>query len=107
MNNSKIAKEIADGVIEYLNKKGKITLLSEVIKNLKETEFSKDAFIFSPIALNQKETEKAKKLVYKLSNEQPGKVNVIVDESLIDGLKIVYKDNQWDFSVAGEISSLI
>lgn len=65
------------------------------------------AFIYTPIKLSDNEKKKAKNLVKRLTGENIAEINFREDEKLIDGLKIIYKDKLWDFSLQNQLNSII
>jgi F0F1-type ATP synthase, delta subunit (mitochondrial oligomycin sensitivity protein) len=62
--------------------------------------------VYSPRVLNSEEKNKVSKLIFESTGEAKSDVSFYVDESLIDGLKIIYNDKMLDLSLEGQIKSL-
>jgi F0F1-type ATP synthase delta subunit len=106
MKKSKVVKEIAGVILDYLKKHKMEDMLPEVISYLKEREKSDIATVYSARELTSDEKLKVKGLFEKLINQIPERINYSKDETLIDGLLISYKDKLWDFSIAGQIKEI-
>lgn len=104
--NYKLASQIASGVSDFLKKIKKEEILSDVIDLLRKEKNSKKAIIYSPIDLKDSEIKNISSFLTKLTGETIENLEIQKDESLIDGLKIFYKDKLWDFSVSGKIKKL-
>jgi len=63
--------------------------------------------VYTPKKLTKTEEVKANQLVKRLTGEKVDEVSYIVDENLLDGLKFVYKDKMWDFSLQNQIDSIV
>lgn len=104
MNDKKIVKAISSSVIEYLTKNKRLDLLQAVIDSLNNLLID-DVVVESARDLSQQEKLKVGKLIA----EKVGLRNNIVyktNQSLMDGLRIIYKDKLWDMSLVSQISKL-
>jgi F0F1-type ATP synthase delta subunit len=109
MTNSKItANDIVDGIYSYLKKTGSEELLPEVIKLLSGSVGTKpEVVITSSVALDSTRQNKAQKLAARLIKENNLQFKFVSDSTIIDGLKINYKDKVWDMTVKSQLTKLI
>jgi F0F1-type ATP synthase delta subunit len=103
---SKTTKEIADGILEFLKKNNLESELPQLIEYLEGSSAKDDAYVYAPRNLNASEKKDLQKLFVNLTGETPHKIVFYEDKTLIDGLKIMYKDKMWDFSVKGQIDKI-
>ncbi len=68
---------------------------------------NEEAEIYTPIKLEKEEKNKAKKLIRELTGDNVEELAFYEDEELLDGLKIIYKDKLWDFSLQSQLASII
>ena len=62
--------------------------------------------VYSPRELSSEERENLSKQLLESKEKLSSEVEFVVDESLIDGLKIVYNDKMLDLSLESQIKSL-
>jgi F0F1-type ATP synthase delta subunit len=103
---TKIADVIAGVVVDYLTKKKALDLIPTVIDSLKKVSSQYCAYIYVPRELSNKEKEKAKKLIANLTGGEANVFSFKVDTSLLDGMKIIYNDRVWDYSLSGQIRNI-
>lgn len=106
MKKDKIAREISQKIIEVLKKKNNEGVLPLVIDYLKKYSLSDIAFVYTPRKLTRNEYKRIEKLILKLAGIKPEKISVTIDEDLIDGLKISYKDKIWDMTTLAQLLKL-
>ena len=106
MKKGQLVKAIAEAVLDYLKKLKKEELLPDVINYLERKDADDVAWVFSPRKLSATEKNMLKGSFKKLTGTIPLKVKFATDKTLIDGLKISYKDRLWDFSLLKQIESL-
>lgn len=102
----KRADVIAKGIFSYLKKNNEVYLLENVLSNLSKWIVKEKVKVTSPRALTKSEQEKVFFLTKKLIKDETLKVDFLEDGTLIDGLKIEYKDRMWDLSLRKQINSL-
>ncbi|OGM20532.1 hypothetical protein A2714_04040 [Candidatus Woesebacteria bacterium RIFCSPHIGHO2_01_FULL_38_9] len=102
----KIAKEVAEVVIDYLEKNGVASALPMVLDLLRKKSAQNSVYIYTPRELKKDERLSLKKMFTKLTDTNVDKFSFVKDESLLDGVKIMYKDRVWDFSLSGQLKSL-
>lgn len=106
-SDTKLAIQIADGVVTFLKKIKKENILEVIIETLQKNVSTQKAYIYSPIELSSKEKKKVYGLVTKITGEPISSCVFKKDESLIDGIKIYYKDKLWDFSLSTKVTKLL
>lgn len=99
-------KEIAEGILAFLKNNNLEDGLPQLINYLKEKGDENVANIYSPKKLDASEKKMAEKMFTNLAGESPKKINFYEDKTLIDGLKISFKDKLWDFSLRAQIGGL-
>ncbi len=107
MKNSKTIKEIAEGILVFLKNNNLEESLPDLISYLRDKDDQNIVNIYSAKDLSVKEKLNAQKFVKNLIGDTPKQILFSKDETLIDGLKISYKDKMWDFSIRGQVSKLI
>lgn len=95
---------IAREIISYLRSKGKQNLISEIADILlKET----DDKLVSVYCANSLTDIQKKKVISKFSKYTgSGDFKFIVDDSLIGGMIVKYKDKTWDLSLKNSLEKL-
>src|SRR3989344_8818075 len=107
MKRKDFAKSIAEGVISYSEKNDAYDVLGMVNKYLDTERRRNRASVYVPKELTKQEKVKVGRLVNQLTGERVDSINYFVDDKLIDGIKFVYKDKMWDFSLQNEIASIV
>jgi F0F1-type ATP synthase delta subunit len=109
MNSSKLsANDIVDGIYSYLKKNGSENLLPEIIKILGSyKEVKPEVSILTAVQLNEVNKKKAESLAKRLIKETNLIFNFQQDVSIIDGLKINYKDKVWDLTLKSQLTKLL
>ena len=107
MDKKKLAKTLSDAVVTYSKKNDATDVLGMVNEYLVKENKLRRALVYTPKKLTKSEEVKVNKLVNKLTSENIDEINYIVDEKLLDGLKLVFKDKMWDFSLQNQISSIV
>lgn len=102
----KIARNIAQTVIQVLEKRKYEGALVFVIEELQRHLRVSNASIYSPRDLKKKEKEKIKMFIEKLTSIRVSDYFFERDEKLIDGIKIVIGDKVWDFSLSRQLKEL-
>ncbi len=102
----KLAKEIAKVIIDYLDKKGAANALPTVIEILQKRGRENSVYVYTPRELKKNERLNLEIMFKKLTDTDVVNFSFIKDESLLDGVKIMYKDKIWDFSLAGQLRKL-
>lgn len=74
---------------------------------MSQSKTLKDTVIYTPIKLEGPDRAKALKLVQKLTGEIVSDASFMEDENLVDGMKIIYKDKLWDFSLQSQLQSIV
>jgi len=105
-SDKKIAEQIVSGVINFLKKRKKDYLITSVISELHKFESTKRAVVFAPTNLKESEKKNVLSVISKLTGEKIESVDFRLDESLIDGLKIIYDDRLWDFSLSSQLKNI-
>jgi F0F1-type ATP synthase delta subunit len=105
-DDKKMAIQIATGVVDFLKKIKKEETLGSVIEILQKEKQSKKALVYAPVDLKVADKKKISMMVARLTGEKIESFVFHKDESLIDGLKVFYKDRLWDFSVSSQIKKL-
>lgn len=100
------ANIIARSFLTYLKNNKEEYLLEKVVEILSKNVEGEKVSVISPKVLSNEEKDRAVKLVAGLVGDKKVNINFTIDESIIDGLKIEYKDKLWDFSLAKQISSI-
>ncbi len=103
---NKKADIIAKSFLAYLRNNKEEHLLESVLEKLSKNVIDEKVSVISPKVLSQSEKEKVSNMVAKLVNNKKVNIDYIIDDSLIDGLRIEYKDKLWDLSLARQIDSL-
>lgn len=103
---NKKADVITKSFLLYLKKNQEENLLEPIIERLLKNVKDEKVHVVSPRDLTKSEKESVLKTVVKLVNNDKVKIDYSVDDSIIDGLKIEYKDKLWDLSLAKQINSL-
>jgi F0F1-type ATP synthase delta subunit len=103
-NDDKFAKEVAQGVVDFLEKRKKGNLLGTVVELLQENLDSEKVVVLAPRLLKSQEKEKVKKFVGKVVGENLQDIVFVKDETLLDGIRIETKDKVWDFSLSSQLS---
>ncbi len=107
MNKGKIAKALANAVVSYSKKIGDSEVLETVGGLIEKAGKINEASVIVPKKLDKTEKVKTMKLISRLTGEKVRGVNFYEDKSLLDGMRIFYKDKLWDFSLQTQIDSLI
>jgi F0F1-type ATP synthase delta subunit len=106
-NKQKRIEAIAKGVISYLEKGGEVALLSGVITELKKKLAVEDvATVWTPVEISAYEKKQAIRLVGNLVKKEKFEIQFKFDSEMIDGIKVKYKDQVWDLSMAGKLKTL-
>lgn len=105
--NHKIAKAVSQAVIEYLTSKNAVGSLDLIIEYLQKALGSKKAIVYTPRKLRSSEKERIKGIVGKLVGFKVKNFTFQTDEALIDGFKVVVEDKVWDFSLSGQLKTLM
>ncbi len=103
-DNENFAKEVVSGVIDFLEKKGKLNLLDRVIRLLQEKSDSDKITVLTPRPLILAEKDRVVKLVRKIVGDGKNEIVFAQDVSLLDGLRIESKNKIWDFSLSNQLS---
>lgn len=103
-NDEKFAKEVALGVVDFLEKRDKSDLLGRVIELLQENVDSTKVRVLTPRTLKVQEKTKIKKFVGKVVGETTQEIVFAKDATLLDGIRIESKDKVWDFSLSSQLS---
>jgi len=98
------ARIIAREIISYLRSKDKLNLISEITDILlKET----DSKLVSVYCANALSDSQKKKVISKFSKHTGSDdFKFILDESLIGGMIVKYKDKTWDLSLKNSLEKL-
>ncbi|NMO94556.1 F0F1 ATP synthase subunit delta [Paenibacillus lemnae] len=95
--------------MELLLNRGRAELLGEVlnsyVKIQGESQGMADATVYSTYLLNEQEKQQVASEFGQLSHKKI-RVNNVVDESLLGGLKVVIGDKLYDGSLAGKLERL-
>lgn len=100
------AEIIAGSILSLLKKNKEEYLLDEIIKKLSTASLNEKVRVYSPKVLAKEEAARVQELAGKLSSNKKISVEFVVDRTLIDGLRIEYKDKLWDLSLSKQINSL-
>lgn len=106
-SDTKLATQIAHGVVAFLKKIKKEKILGVIAETLQKEVNTQKAYIYSPVELSEREKKNIHGKVNKITGEQIHSCIFHKDESLIDGMKVYYKDKLWDFSVSSKINKLL
>ena len=98
-SNESFAEEIANGVIDFLEKRQKMDLLDKVVRILQGKLDSNKVTVLTPRLLGQAEKDKIAKLVHKLIGGNNMDIIFALDTNLLDGIRIESRDKIWDFSL--------
>lgn len=103
-NDEKFAKEVAHGVVDFLEKKNKKNLLGRVVELLQENADTEKVTVLTPRALKAEERMKVKKFVGKVVGKNVNNIVFVKDETLLDGIRIESKQKIWDFSLSSQVN---
>jgi F0F1-type ATP synthase delta subunit len=107
MNKTNDAENIAKGVLSYLKRNGREYLLEGIIERLQsQLPYYEKAVVLTARELSEAEKYKAKELASKFIKKKEFEVSYEVDESILDGMKIIWGDESWDISLASQIRGL-
>ncbi len=104
---TKLAAQIASGVIDFLKKIGKEEALPSIVELLQKEQSLKKAYVYTPMVLKEVERKKITREIIRITGEAIESFVFEIDENLIDGVKIYYKDKLWDFSLSSQISKFL
>jgi F0F1-type ATP synthase delta subunit len=107
MNDSKIIDGLVEGILAYLKSKRQEYLLDDLARKIQQvSKASHIAKVYAPVEFNKEQKLQTQKLIVKLTKDDQLSIDYVVDRKLIDGLKIVYNDKVWDFSLATQIAQI-
>lgn len=98
---------IIKGFLSFLKKENCLELLPQILSRLTTLSTIDRIKVVSPIELDALKREKIQKLIKKLTGLKNFEVNYETDESIIDGIKIMYQDKMWDMSLSTQIKKIV
>ena len=100
------AKKIADKIIFYLQSKNKISLVADVSKHLSDYVYlhKKVVNVYSAQELDNNQKQKIISKFKKIINVD--NFQFIIDEKLIAGILVKYKDKTWDLSLLNNLENI-
>ncbi len=106
--NDKQIEEIANGIISFLKSQDLLENLDELVSaiTLKARNLNEVVYVISNRVLTSEEKVKAKNFIQEYLKVDSQNFEFSVDEKLLDGLVVKYKDRKWDLSLASQLQKL-
>jgi F-type H+-transporting ATPase subunit delta len=103
------AQEIADGIVQLLEKRGQMPLLSEIVERLSAHSASKSkyntAVIRTSVALNNDERDLLKTQLSDMFGRQL-QIEEQLDETIMGGMYIQVGDTVLDYTVSSHLKQI-
>lgn len=105
--NKKIVNAVSGAIVEYLKQNNLEDQLHYIAEKLKQESESSTLHVYVPKKLSINEKEKMLKLCMNLKDVKTTNILYHVQPSLLDGVKIIYNDKVWDYSLSNKLSGLV
>ena len=103
------AQEIADGIVQLLEKRGQIGLLAQIVEILEGHSASKNrynvAVIRTSVPLQQEEREMLKSQLSQMFNRTL-QIDEQIDESIVGGMFIQIGDTVLDYTLSSHLKQI-
>ena len=107
LQDKKTAKDMNQNMLAHLHKTGRLSWLSEIVRNLEEIEHRQSgierATITSARAILDKDAKRMAKAILKIDEVV---VSREINPDLIAGIQVETKNKRWDLSLKNQLLSL-
>lgn len=103
------AQEIADGIVQLLEKRGQLAMLPQIIEILSESAASRSRFnvavVRTAVALNNDEREMLKQQLSEMFGRQL-QLDEQLDEGIVGGMYIQVGDTVLDYTLSSHLQQI-
>ncbi len=103
------AREIAEGLLQLLEKRGQMAMLSDIIAHLSEFQAKQSRYNVAVIRTAIELRESERELIKKQLSEMFGRhiqIEEHIDETIIGGMYIQVGDTVIDYTVSGQLKQI-